>query len=73
MDLSSLGEELGTNYMEVLAQLLEVVNMEVFPPRKGTVAVISEQCHRTKGHRKLGSKGDSSFGHVKYSEPIHEG
>jgi uncharacterized protein YigA (DUF484 family) len=27
-DLSSFDEELGTNYMEVLAQLLEVINME---------------------------------------------
>jgi hypothetical protein len=60
-DLSSLGEELGTNYMEVLAQLLEVVDMEAFPPGKGMVAVISEQCHRTKGHRKLGLERGQQF------------
>jgi hypothetical protein len=36
--------------------------MEAFPPgTRGTVAVISEQCHRTKGHRKLGLERGQQF------------
>jgi hypothetical protein len=47
---------------------------KLFRPARGTVAVISEQCHRTRGHRKLGlERGQQFRERVKDLEPRSRG